>query len=417
MGAHDGIVIVGAGLAAVSAAAELRAQGYVGSIRMLGREAHPPYLRPPLSKGYLSGAEELDSVLLHTDDWYRDNEVELCTGTQVYGVDLQEREVTLRGGETLPYATLLLATGSAPRQLPIDGAELRGVHYLRTLDDSRSLRERLAGGSHRVVLIGSGWIGMEVGATARGLGNEVTILERDTVPLASAIGETLGRMFAGLHRHKGVTIRTGALVDRIIGDAGGVRAVELVGGEQVPADLVVIGVGAVPTVGLAESAGLLADDGVLVDERMRTSDPHVFAAGDIASAVHPLVRKRLRSEHWANAERGGRAAARGMLGADGDYRDIPYFYTDQYELGMEYTGFAPLAVNAEIVYRGRPEDGGFMAFWLRDERVVAGMNVNIWDVSDDIAELVRACANGRRVDRARLADVDVPLGEILQEEI
>jgi NADPH-dependent 2,4-dienoyl-CoA reductase/sulfur reductase-like enzyme len=253
---------------------------------------------------------------------------------------------------------------------------------------------------------------MEVGATARGLGNEVTILERDAVPLANAIGETLGGMFAGLHRQKGVTIRAGALVDRIVGDAGGVRAVELVGGEQVPADLVVIGVGAVPNVGLAESAGLLADDGVLVDERMRTSDPHVFAAGDIASAVHPLVRKRLRSEHWANAKRGGKAAARGMLGVEGDYRDVPYFYTDQFELGMEYTGFAPFTVGAEIVYRGRPEDGSFIAFWLRDDRVVAGMNVNLWDVADDIAELVRGGAAGRRIDRARLVDVDVPLGEV-----
>jgi NADPH-dependent 2,4-dienoyl-CoA reductase/sulfur reductase-like enzyme len=412
MGAHDGIVIVGAGLAAVSAAAELRAQGYEGGIRMLGREAHPPYLRPPLSKGYLSGEEGLDGVLLHTEDWYRDNAIELRTETQVFAVDVQEREVTLRGGETLPYATLLLATGSAPRQLPIDGAELRGVHYLRTLDDSRRLREQLARGGRRLVLIGSGWIGMEVGATARGLGNEVTILERDAVPLANAIGETLGGMFAGLHRQKGVTIRAGALVDRIVGDAAGVRAVELVGGEQVPADLVVIGVGAGPNVGLAESAGLLADDGVLVDERMRTSDPHVFAAGDIASAVHPLVRKRLRSEHWANAKRGGKAAARGMLGIEGDYRDVPYFYTDQFELGMEYTGFAPLTVGAEIVYRGRPEDGSFIAFWLRDDRVVAGMNVNLWDVADDIAELVRGGAAGRRIDRARLVDVDVPLGEV-----
>src|SRR5690606_27086524 len=239
MGAHDGIVIVGAGLAAASAAAELRAQGYEGGSRSRGRQAHPPYLRPPLSKGYLSGEEGLDGVLLHTEDWYRDNAIELRTETQVFAVDTQEREVTLRGGETLPYATLLLATGSAPRQLPIDGAELRGVHYLRTLDDSRRLREQLARGGRRLVLIGSGWIGMEVGATARGLGNEVTILERDAVPLANAIGETLGGMFAGLHRQKGVTIRAGALVDRIVGDAGGVRAVELVGGEQVPADLVV----------------------------------------------------------------------------------------------------------------------------------------------------------------------------------
>jgi NADPH-dependent 2,4-dienoyl-CoA reductase/sulfur reductase-like enzyme len=412
MGAHDGIVIVGAGLAAASAASELREQGYDGDIRLLGRENHPPYLRPPLSKGYLSGVDEPDSVLVHSEEWYREQRIELRTGTQVFALDVLEREVTLRGGETLPYGKLLLATGSAPRQLPIDGAELRGVHYLRTLDDARALREKLAGGGRRVVLIGSGWIGMEVGATARELGNEVTILERDTVPLANAIGDTLGGMFAALHRHKGVVIRTGALVERVVGDTHAVRAVELVGGEQVPADLVVIGVGAVPNIGLAETAGLLAADGVLVDERMRTSDPHVFAAGDIASAMHPLVRKRIRSEHWANAQRGGRVAARGMLGLEGDYRDVPYFYTDQFELGMEYTGFAPLTVGAEIVYRGSPEDGGFIVFWLRDDRVVAGMNVNVWDVSDDIAQLVREGVAGRRIDRARLLDVDVPLGEI-----
>ena len=408
----DDVVIVGGGLAGASTAEELRKRGFEGGIRLLAKEPHPPYIRPPLSKGFLAGSEGLDAVLVHEEAWYADHDIELRTGTQVYEVDADERTLRLGGGEHLPYGTLLLATGSTSRHLPIEGAELRGVHYLRTLDESRTLHEELAGGGRRLVLIGSGWIGMEVGATARTLGNEVTILERDPVPLAAAIGEELGGMFAALHQENGVVIRSRVQVARIVGTGGVVTGVELGDGERVPADLVVIGVGAVPSLGLADSAGLATDNGILVDATMRTSDPHIFAAGDAANAFHPLVRQRLRSEHWANARRGGKAAARGILGVPGDYSDVPYFYTDQFDLGMEYSGFGTLAAGAELVYRGDQEGREFIVFWLTEGRVVAGMNVNVWDVTDDVTRLIRDGFEGHTVDRGRLADPDVPLGEL-----
>jgi 3-phenylpropionate/trans-cinnamate dioxygenase ferredoxin reductase subunit len=250
---------------------------------------------------------------------------------------------------------------------------------------------------------------MEVAATARTLGNEVTILQRGTIPLAKALGDELGRMFAELHAEHGVDIRSSVAVASIAGEGGHVTAVVLEGGELVPADLVLVGAGADPNLGLAVAAGLAVDDGVLVDAALRTSRPDIFAAGDIANALHPLVDLRLRSEHWANALNGGAAAARSMLGQDVSYDDIPYFYTDQFDLGMEYSGFAPLARGADVVYRGDRDKREFIAFWVADGHVVAGMNVNVWDVNEAVQGIIR---RGNRVDPARLADPAVPLEEL-----
>ncbi|HRN28516.1 MAG TPA: NAD(P)/FAD-dependent oxidoreductase, partial [Terrimesophilobacter sp.] len=347
-------IIVGGGLAAVSAAEELRAQGFGGSIRIIAAEDHEPYIRPPLSKGFLAGKESLDAVYAHPSEWYADNRIEVRTGTKVYGVDPIAQQVELAAGESLHYDKLLLATGSSPRILTIDGAELAGVHYLRTIDDSNSLKAELAGGGRRLVLIGSGWIGMEVGATARELGNEVTILERDPIPLANAIGDELGEVFAGLHREHGVDLRTEVTVDRIVGEGGSVAGVALADGEVIPADLVLIGVGVVPNLALADDAGLMTENGIAVDESMRSSNPDIFAAGDVANAFHPLANMRLRSEHWANAIGEGKAAARGMLDQAESYDDIPYFYTDQFDVGMEYSGYGALTKGAKVVYRGDP---------------------------------------------------------------
>lgn len=409
MATKEDFIIVGGGLAGVSAAEELRAQGFGGSIRLIAAEPHPPYIRPPLSKGFLAGKEGLDAVYAHPEECYAENDIELLTGTKVFGVDPIAHEVTVAGGSPLRYDKLLLATGSSPRILTIDGAELSGVHYLRTIDDSSALRSELAGGGRRLVLIGSGWIGMEVGATARELGNEVTILERDAIPLATAIGDELGTMFAELHREKGVVLRTRVTVERIAGNHGTVSAVVLAGGEEVPADLVLIGVGAVPNLALADDAGLVTENGIVVDQSMRSSDADIFAAGDVANAFHPLANMRLRSEHWANAIGEGKAAARGMLGQTESYEDIPYFYTDQFDVGMEYSGYGPLASGAKVVYRGNRAGREFIAFWLRDGFVVAGMNVNVWDVNDQVQRLIRS---GRAVDESRLVDESVPLENV-----
>jgi 3-phenylpropionate/trans-cinnamate dioxygenase ferredoxin reductase subunit len=350
---------------------------------------------------------------VHPSEWYAENHIDVITGTSVTSIDRAAHEVTLSTGTKLPYDKLLLATGSSPRKLSIDGADLDGVHYLRTIDDSEALQAELKDGGKKLVLIGSGWIGMEVGATARTLGNEVTILERDPIPLANALGDELGTLFADYHKEKGVVLRASVIVDKIVGvgtgTGGRVSGVALNDGEIVPADLVLVGVGAIPNVGLAKDAGLDVDNGILTDASLQTSDPDIYAAGDVASAQHPLIGQRLRSEHWANALNEGPAAARAMLGQEVSFDDIPYFYTDQFDLGMEYSGYGPLTRGATVVYRGNVEGREFIAFWVADGKVVAGMNVNVWDVNEQVQHIIR---EAKTIDVARLADESVPLEEL-----
>lgn len=402
-------IIVGGGLAGVSAAEELRKQGFEGTIQLIGKEAHAPYIRPPLSKGYLNGSDGLDAVYVHPESWYAEHNIELHTDTDVKGVNAAAHEITLSEGKSLRYDKLLLATGSSPRILTIEGSELEGVHYLRTLDDSNALNKELASGGRKLVLIGSGWIGMEVGATARTLGNDVTILEQVAIPLAGAIGDELGTMFHDLHKEHGVDMRMSVVVDHIVGSDGKVSGVQLKTGEVIAADLVLIGIGAVPNIALADDAGIETENGIVVDQAMKSSDPDIYAAGDVANAIHPLAEMRLRSEHWANALNEGPAAARGMLGHDESFEDIPYFYTDQYDVGMEYSGYGPKTRGAKVVYRGDRAKREFIAFWVKDERVVAGMNVNVWDVNDQVQRIIRS---GKVVEESRLMDESIPLDQI-----
>ncbi|WP_295128176.1 NAD(P)/FAD-dependent oxidoreductase [uncultured Leifsonia sp.] len=410
MSAPKEVAIIGASLAGATAATTLREAGYDGTIRLFGAESNLPYIRPPLSKGYLAGTEERASLYVHDEAWYRDYDIDLHLGTRIARLDPTAGTVTGSDGAAHRFDRALLATGSTPRRLPIRGTDFEGVLSLRTLDDSDRLREIIAGGGREVVLIGSGWIGMEVAASARALGNAVTILERDPVPLAAALGDELGAYFADVHAAHGVRIRTRIEVDSIAGEGGHATGVGLADYEVVPADVVIVGVGAVPVIDLAEHAGLAVGNGVLTDSSLRTSAPNVWAAGDIAFAVHPLIGARLRSEHWANAIDGGTTAARALLGERIEHDAVPYFFTDQFDIGMEYAGFGPLTSGAEVVYRGDPSSGSFVAFWLRDDRVVAGMNVNVWDVNDDIKTLV---ASRARVARASLRDPDVPLLDLL----
>lgn len=398
------IVIIGGGLAGGTAAEALYTQGFDGEIVVVAAEAHAPYQRPPLSKGYLRGSEELDAVVLHPANWYAERGIELRSGVAATRLNPAAHTVDLDDGTSLAYDAVLLATGASPRRLPLAGHDLPGVRQLRTLDDANALAAQLRAGGRRLVIIGSGWIGMEVAATARELGNEVTILARDAVPLAAALGPGLGEVFRTLHEEHGVDVRTSAGVERITGDerADGV----VVDGEIVPADLVLIGVGAVPNTALAEAAGLELGDGILVDAGLRTSAADVFAAGDVANAYHPVVQRHVRSEHWANALAAGKVAAGTMLGQHAVLDEIPYFYTDQYDLGMELSGYPSLMTGAEIVIRGDLAAREFIAFWVDDERIVGGMNVNVWDVNEQIQALIRS---GARVDRVALADAAVPL--------
>jgi 3-phenylpropionate/trans-cinnamate dioxygenase ferredoxin reductase subunit len=397
-------VIVGGGLAGAKAAQTLRDEGFDGPVVLLAEEPEQPYERPPLSKGYLLGSDPREKARVHEKGWYEAHDVELRTGTPAATLDPEAHRLTLESGESLPYAKLLLATGAAPRRLPVPGAELDGVRYLRTLADSDRLLADLSGGGRRVVIVGAGWIGLEVAAAARHHDNAVTIVEPQPTPLHAVLGSELGARFAALHREHGVDLFTDATVRELRGSGGHVGSVVTDAHAGLPADLVVVGVGAIPRTGLAAAAGLEVDNGIVTDHALRTSALDVYAAGDVASSFRPLYGRHVRVEHWANALDSGPAAARSMLGQDVTYDRVPYFFTDQYDLGMEYSGLA--GPGATVVYRGNPDDGEYIAFWLEDGRVTAAINVNVWDVTDPIQALIRS---RQQVPVAALTDPDTPL--------
>ena len=395
----DPYVIIGAGLAGAKAAETLRAEGFDGPVVLVGDEDETPYERPPLSKGYLLGKDPREGAQVHPRSWYAEHDVELRLGTPAGGLDLGAHELTV-GADRLRYAKLLIATGSLVRPLDVPGGDT--ARTLRKLPDSDELKDRLAGGG-RVVVVGAGWIGLEVTAAARSYGAEVTLVESATQPLSRVLGDELGAVFADLHRAHGVDLRLGSGVREITADS-----VVLADGSSVPADTVVVGVGIRPDTRLAAEAGLAVDDGILVDAALRTSDPDVYAAGDVARVEHPRF-GRIRVEHWANALHSGPAAARSMLGQDVTYDRVPYFFSDQYDLGLEYSGWAPPGSYDQVLVRGSLDTREFIAFWLSAGRVLAGMNVNVWDVTDDIQSLV---ARTTPVDPTRLTNPDVPLPQV-----
>ena len=400
-------VIVGASLAGAKAAETLRAEGFDGRVVLLGEETERPYERPPLSKEYLQGKAEKSKIYVHDADWYAGNDVDLRLGVAAVSLDPAQRQVMLSDGSSVTYDQLLLATGASPRQLRVPGADLDGVLYLRTAADSERLKAALGGGG-QVVIAGAGWIGLEVAAAARQAGCEVTVVEPEAVPLNRALGPELGQVFADLHTEHGVRFRFGEGVSELRG-SGRVSEVVTSSGARLHADVVVVGIGVVPNSGLAEDAGLATGNGILVDASLRASAPGVFAAGDVANVDSPLLGRRIRVEHWANALNMGPAAARAMLGQDVSYDRVPYFFSDQYDLGMETSGVPEPGGYDEVVYRGDRQAREFIAFWLSGGALVAGMNVNVWDVTEPIQELIRS---GRKLDPARLADPDVPLTEV-----
>jgi 3-phenylpropionate/trans-cinnamate dioxygenase ferredoxin reductase subunit len=403
-------VVVGAGLAGAKAVETLRAEGFDGRLVLVGHEDELPYERPPLSKDYLQGKAERDSVFVHDVDWYREHDVELRLGSEAVRLDRVGHEVELAGLERVPYDRLLLTTGSRPRRLDVPGAELDGVHYLRSLGDSERIRATIAS-ARRLVVVGAGWIGLEVTAAARRADVEVVLLETAELPLLRVLGREMATVFADLHRAHGVDLRTGVQVAEVTGDGARATGVRLSDGSVVEGDAVLVGVGIAPNVELAADAGLAVDDGIVVDAFLRTSDPDVFAAGDVASAEHPLLGRRIRVEHWANALNQPQAAARAMLGQDVAYDRVPYFYSDQYDLGMEYSGWVGREDVDRVAVRGDRDGREFVAFWQDAEgRVLAGMNVNVWDVTDPIQALVRS---RQPVDPGRLSDPAVPLDELL----
>jgi 3-phenylpropionate/trans-cinnamate dioxygenase ferredoxin reductase subunit len=401
-------LIVGASLAGAKAAETLRGEGFDGPLVMVGAERERPYERPPLSKDYLLGKAERETVYVHPQQWYAEHQVDLRLGVTVTAIHPSAHEVSLADGSRVGYAKLLLATGSSPRRPSVPGAGLDGVLYLRTVGDSDRIKAALQSSS-RVAVIGAGWIGLETAAAARAAGLAVTVLEMAELPLLRVLGREVAQVFATLHQEHGVDLRCGVQVAEITGSGGRADGVLLTDGSRIEADVVIVGVGITPNSQLASAAGLEASNGIRVDAQLRSSDPDIYAAGDVANAFHPLLGKHIRVEHWANALHQPQTAARAMLGQDVAYDRVPYFFTDQYDLGMEYSGYVEPDGYDEVVFRGDAGQREFIAFWLSGGRVLAGMNVNIWGVNDAIQGLVRA---GQPVGKDALQDPDRPLDSL-----
>lgn len=402
-------VVIGAGEAGGMAVQTLREEGFDGSITLIGAEAHLPYERPSLSKSVLRGEEYTSEGTLKDQAWYDDQGIDVRLSTRAESVDRAGHRVTLAGGGDVPYNKLLIATGAQPRQLRAPGADLPGVFTLRTLEDAQALATALHD-SQEVVIIGAGWIGLEVASGARAQGCHVTIAEPRPVPLEPAMGAKMGGFFADFHREHGVDLILGHGATALRGN-GHVEAVVLDDGRELPAQTVVIGVGVAPDTALFTDDQLVPDHGVPTDPAMRTSDPDVFVAGDIASVDNPLFGHRIRVEHWANALMQGRIAAHSMLGKTAEFDPSPFFFTDQYDLSMEYTGWVDARKVAAPVIRGDLAARVFHAFWVVDGVVVAGMHANSWD--DGIAPVQELVRRKIPVDVAKLADPAVPFADIV----
>ena len=409
MNTKPSFIIVGAGLAGAIAAQTLREEGFDGKITLLGQEPNAPYERPPLSKDYLQGKADRDSIFVHPEPWYAEHAVDLSLGNAVTSLDPATGTVTTATGAQLHYDKLLLATGSKPRRLGVPGADLDGVYYLRNVEDSERLEIEF-GHARRVVIIGAGWIGLETASAARAAGRDVTLLVSGDMPLQHVLGPEVAPIFAELHRSHGVDLRYRTTAVELTGRQGTVTGVRLSDGTWIEADMIIVGVGVAPRIELAAAANLKIDNGIVVDEHLRTSDPDIFAAGDIAYAYNPRLGRHIRVEHWANARRQGVVAAKAMLGQDAVDVRPSYFFTDQYDLGMEYTGDIGPAGYDRVIFRRYADSRQVIVFWLYEQRIQAGMNINIWDVAEDIERLIQS---PHPINADELADPAIPLTSLI----
>ncbi|MCL3819421.1 NAD(P)/FAD-dependent oxidoreductase [Aeromicrobium wangtongii] len=373
MTSHETFVIVGANLAGGRAAESLRLRGFAGRVVLVGEEPYGPYERPPLSKQVLKGTMTPDDTLLRPTEGWESSGVELLTGRRITRLLPSESRVELDDGRALAADKVLLCTGARVRRLAVEGADLAGVHYLRTLEDALAVRERLLPGAP-VVVIGAGFIGAEVAASAREVGCEVTLVELAPLPMSRVLGDDIAAAYVRFHRDRGVDVRTGVGVDRIEGTGGEVRAVVTTDGARLEASLVVIGVGIAPADELARAAGIAVDNGIVVDEFCQTSNPAVLAAGDVANAPNALMGRRVRFEHWQNAQNQAVAAAGTMLGEQVEFCELPWFWSDQFDLGLQLTGDP--SSGDRVVVRGAIEDADFCAFYLADGAMVGAVALN-----------------------------------------
>jgi 3-phenylpropionate/trans-cinnamate dioxygenase ferredoxin reductase subunit len=409
MKSKPSFIIVGGGMAGAIAAQTLREEGFEGKITLLGQEPNAPYERPPLSKDYLQGKADRDSIFVHPEPWYAEHAVELSLDSAGTSLHPASRTVGTATGGRLHYDKLLLATGSKPRRLDVPGADLDGVYYLRNVEDSDRLKSEFAK-ANRAVIIGAGWIGLETASAARAAGLEITLLVSGDLPLQHVLGPEVAPIFAELHRSNGVDLRYRATATGLTGRHGRVTGVMLSDGSRIDADMIIVGIGAVPRTEIATDAGLKIDNGVVVDQHLRTSDPDIFAAGDIARTYNPRLGRHIRVEHWSNARRQGVVAARAMLGQDAADVRPSYFFTDQYDLSMEYTGDIGPAGYDRVIFRRHANSNQMIVFWLDEQRVQAGMNINIWDVADDIEGLVQSPHPANPED---LANPAIPLASLV----
>jgi 3-phenylpropionate/trans-cinnamate dioxygenase ferredoxin reductase subunit len=400
-------VIVGGGMAGAIATQTLREEGFDGKITLLGQEPNAPYERPPLSKDYLQGKADRDSIFVHPEPWYAEHAVELSLGSTVTSLDPASRTITAIG-ERLSYDNLLLATGSKPRRLDVPGADLDGVYYLRNVEESDWLKIEFAQ-ANRVVIIGAGWIGLETAAAARAAGLDGTLLVSGDLPLQHVLGPEAAPIFDELHRSHGVDLRYRTTAVELTGRHGAATGVRLSDSTKIDADMIIVGVGVAPRTELAAEAGLKIDNGIVVDEHLRTTDPDIFAAGDIAQTYSPRLGRHIRVEHWANARRQGAVAAKAMLGQDAFDVRPSYFFTDQYDLSMEYTGDIGPAGYDRVIFRRYADSGQMIGFWLYEQRILAGMNINIWDVADDIERLIQS---ERPINADDLGNPAIPLATL-----
>jgi 3-phenylpropionate/trans-cinnamate dioxygenase ferredoxin reductase subunit len=401
------IVIVGASVAGAQAAATLRSEGFDGRIVLAGGEPEPPYERPPLSKGFLQGSVNVDDFSLHDAGWYAEQAIELRLGTYAASLDIPAKAVLLDTGEALGYDQLLIATGATPRRLAVPGSELAGIHYLRTLADARAIRDRLES-ARRVVVVGMGFIGAEIAAVARQAGKEVVALEAGALPMLAALGEEAASRMAWVHRQHGVDLR---LDDGVVAFEGGetVERVVTASESTIESDLVVVGIGVTPATGWLNGAGVTIERGVIVDEFCRTNIPDIYAAGDVARSWHPGYGEHLLVEHFDNAGNQGALAAKNMLGANEPYAPLPYFWSDQYDLSLQFAGHN--AGHDQVVTRGTVGSGSWSAFYLREGRFVAALAVNRFKDFSAARRLLRA---GKPVSAEQLADEGVELKGLLR---
>ena len=399
------IVIVGAGHAGGRAAESLRSAGHKGPITLVGTETHPPYERPPLSKELLAGAIAVEKTYLRPLSYYSENGIELRLGAEAVGIDRRAQTITLKDGQKLPYDALLFTTGARARRLPIPGGDGTRVLYLRDIDDSLKLREALQPGI-RLAVIGAGFIGLEVAATAKKRGASVTVLELAPQVLARVAPPEIAAHVAALHAKNGVLVRTGVAVTAIEESGAGV-VLKTKDGESIVADLVAIGVGAMPNSELAAAAGLSVQDGIVVDEFGRTSDPLIYAAGDVTRHFNPLVGRAIRLEAWQNAQNQAIAVAKIMAGGTEPFCEVPWFWTDQFDMNLQTAG-APAGWD-KLVWRGGPDDPGFTVFHLADGKPVAATTVNN---ARDMRFARMLIQRGQAVDPAALADKAVKLQDL-----